>query len=121
MPKFSEFVGSLSLDVIGGSEKIPLVDTTPKYVTPGTLLTYVNTQQIAAASATPTSGDVLHGHRSSAVKTFTLDAVSDYAIGRAFDSTVVTSITSGDLVVIERSGVSKTITVNNLRTYMQDG
>ncbi len=121
MPKFSDFVASLSLDVIGGSEKIPLVDTTPKYVTPGTLLTYVNTQQIAAASATPTTGDVLHGHRASAVKTFTLDAVSDYAIGRAFDSTVVTSIVSGDLVTIERSGVPKTITVNNLQTYMQTG
>ncbi len=121
MPKFSEFVASLSLDVIGGSEKIPLVDTTPRYVTPGTLLTYVNTQQIAAASATPTTGDVLHGHRSSTVKTFTLDAVADYALGRAFDSTVVTSITSGDLLVLERSGASKTITVNNLKTYMQDG
>ncbi len=120
MPKFSEFVASLSLDVIGGSEKIPLVDTAPRYVTPGTLLTYVNTQQIGAASVTPTTGDVLHGHRSNTVNTFTLDAVSDYAIGRAFDSTIVTSITSGDLVVIERSGVSKTITVNDLRTYMQD-
>ncbi len=121
MPKFSEFVASLSLDVIGGSEKIPLVDTTPRYVTPGTLLTYVNIQQIAAASATPTTGDVLHGHRASTVKTFTLDAVSDYAVGRAFDSTVVTSITSGDLLVIERSGTRQTITVNNLRTYMTDG
>lgn len=121
MPKFSEFVASLSLDVIGGSEKIPLVDTTPKYVTPGTLLTYVNTQQIAAAVSTPATGDILRGHRSGSTKTFTMDAVADYAIGRAFDSTVVTSITSGDLVVIERSGVSKTITVNNLRTYMTDG
>lgn len=121
MPKFSEFVGALTVDTIGGSEKIPVVDTTPYYVTPALLLTYVNAQQVAAAVATPTTGDILHGDRAGTIKTFTLNAVADYAIARAFDSTVVTSIVSGDLVTLERSGVVKTITVNNLRTYMQDG
>lgn len=121
MPKFSEFVGSLTVDTIGGAEKIPVLDTTPFYVTPALLLTYVNAQQVAASAATPTTGDILHGNRAGTIKTFTLDAVSDYALGRAFDSTVVTSIVSGDLVVIERSGAAKTITVNDLRTYMTDG
>lgn len=121
MPKFSEFVGSLTVDTIGGSEKIPVLDTTPFYITPALLLTYVNAQNVAAAVLTPTSGDELHGDRAGTVGVFTLNAVSDYALTRAFDSTVVTSIVSGDLVVIERSGVSKTITVDNLRTYMQDG
>jgi hypothetical protein len=119
--KYSEFVGSLSVDTIGGSEKIPLVDTLPYYVTPALLLTYMNAAQVAGSVATPTTGDILHGDRAGTIKTFTLDAVSDYALSRAFDSTVVTSITSGDLVVIERSGVAKTITVNNLKTYMWDG
>lgn len=121
MPKFSEFVGSLTVDSIGGSEKIPVIDTTPFYVTPALLLTYINAAQVAGAVATPTTGDILHGDRAGTIKTFTLDAVSDYALGRAFDSTVVTSIVSGDLVVIERSGTAKTITVNNLKTYMTDG
>jgi hypothetical protein len=121
MPKFSEFVSALSADTIGGAEKIPVIDTTPFYVTPALLLTYVNAQQVAGAVATPTTGDILHGDRAGTIKTFTLDAVSDYALTRAFDSTVVTSIVSGDLVVIERSGTAKTITVNNLRTYMTDG
>jgi hypothetical protein len=119
--KFSEFVGGLSADSIGGAEKIPVLDTTPYYVTPALLLTYMNAAQVAGAVATPTTGDILHGDRGGTIKTFTLDAVSDYALGRAFDSTVVTSITSGDLVVIERSGTAKTITVNDLRDYMTDG
>lgn len=121
MPKFSEFVTGLSADTIGGSEKIPCIDTTPFYVTPALLATYVNSLHTGASSATPTTGDILHGNRSGTLKSFTLDSVSDYALGRAFDSAVVTSIVSGDLVVIERSGTAKTITVNNLRTYMTDG
>ena len=121
MPKFSEFVASLTVDSIGGSEKIPVIDTTPFYVTPALLLAYVNAQNVAASVLTPTTGDELHGDRSGTAGVFTLDAVSDYALGKAFDSTVVTSIVSGDLVVIERSGAAKTITVNNLRTYMTDG
>lgn len=121
MPKFSEFVGALTVDSIGGAEKIPVLDTTPFYVTPALLNTYVVAQQVAAALATPTTGDILHGNRSGTAKTLTLDAVSDYALGRAFDSTVVTSIVSGDLVVIERTGTAKTITADNLKTYMWTG
>ena len=121
MPKFSEFVGALTVDTIGGSEKIPVLDTTPFYITPALLLTYVNTQQVAATVETPATGDILHGDRAGTIKTFTLDAVSDYALTRAFDSTIVTSIVTGDLVVIERSGVAKTITADNLKAYVLDG
>lgn len=118
---FTAFASALALDTIGGSEKIVVVDgSTLGHVTPATLLTYVNAAQVAGAVTTPASGDILHGDRAGTIKTFTLNAVSDYALGRAFDSTVVTSIVSGDLVVIERSGVAKTITVNDLRTYMQE-
>jgi len=121
MPKFSEFVGALSVDTIGGSEKIPVVDTTPYYVTPALLLTYINAAQVAASVETPASGDILHGDRAGTIKTFTLDGVADYALTRAFDSTVVTSIATGDLVVIERSGVAKTITADNLQAFVLDG
>lgn len=118
---YSTFVVGLALDTIGGSEKIPVVDDgTNKHVTPDALVDYVNAEQVAAAVLTPASGDELHGDRSGTVGVFTLNAVSDYALGRAFDSDVVTSIVTGDLVVIERSGVAKTITVDNLRTYMRE-
>ena len=119
---FSTFVVGLALDTIGGAEKIPVVDgTTNRHVTITSIVNYVNAQQVAGAVATPTTGDILHGDRAGTVKTFTLDAVSDYALTRAFDSAVVTSIVTGDLVVIERSGVAKTITANNLKAYVLDG
>jgi len=121
MPKFSEFVGSLTVDTIGGSEKIPVIDTTPFYVTPALLLTYINAAQVAATAETPTTGDILHGDRAGTIKTFALDDVADYALERAFDSTVVDSIVTGDLVVIERSGVAKTITADDLQTFVLDG
>lgn len=119
---FSTFIVGLALDTIGGSEKIPVVDgSTNKHITPDLLVTYVNAAQVAGAVATPTTGDILHGDRAGTIKTFTLDAASDYAIARAFDSAVVTSIVTGDLVVVERSGVTKTITADNLKAYVLDG
>lgn len=122
MPKFSEFVGALASDTIGGSEKVVVVDgSSLAYVTPALLLTYVNTQQVAAAVLTPASGDILHGNRAGTVGTLTLDSVADYALGRAFDSAVVDSTVTGDLVAIERSGVLKTITVDDLETSLLDG
>lgn len=90
-------------------------------MTPALLLTYVNEAQVGADAETPTTGDILHGDRAGTIKTFTLDAVSDYALARAFDSAVVTSIVTGDLVVIERSGAAKTITADNLKAYVLDG
>ena len=113
---------ALTVDTLGGSEKLPIVDgSTSKYATVNLVANFVNAQQVAGAFATPTTGDILHGDRAGTIKTYGLDAVSDYSLARAFDSTVVTSIVSGDLVVVERSGVAKTITVNDLRTYMTDG
>lgn len=91
------------------------------YVTPALLLTYINTAQIEATAETPTSGDILHGDREGTIKTFTLDGVADYALAKAFDSTAVTSIVTGDLVVIERSGVAKTITADDLQAFVLDG
>lgn len=122
MPSFVEFATALSVDSIGGSEKIVVVDGSALgYVTPALLLTYVDAQRVAAAVLTPATGDELHGDRSGTIGVFTLDSVADYAIGRQFDATVVTSIVTGDLLSIERSGVTKTIMADDLRSYMRDG
>src|SRR5678816_1816322 len=103
MPTFSEFVGALSVDTIGGSEKVPLVDgSTNKYVTVTLVAEFVIDQLINAAEVTPTTGDTLFMDRSGTEGKVDLDDLADYAIAKAFDSTVGDSIVSGDLVVIER-------------------
>lgn len=117
---FSTFVPGLPLDTIGGSEKVPLVDgSTNKHITPDTLVTYVNTQQIAGTVQTPATGDELHGDRSGTIAVFTLDAVSDYAIARGWTAaSEVTPATNADKFLIDRSGTKSQLDIDTLATYV---
>jgi hypothetical protein len=116
---WTTFVGALPVDTIGGSEKIPTLDTTAKHITPNLLATYVNTQQAAATVQTPATGDELHGDRSGAQSVFTLDAVSDYAIARGWTQAADGApVTNADELLIDRAGTKFQIDVDDLATYV---
>ncbi|HUS40429.1 MAG TPA: hypothetical protein VMX74_13335 [Pirellulales bacterium] len=115
---FSTFVAGLSADTIGGAEKIPVIDTTPFHVTPDLLVTYVNTQQIAAGVLTPATGDELHGDRSGTQAVFTLDSISDYAIDALEALTVGGTIVAGDWLIYSDAGTLKKVLVSDVTTLV---
>jgi len=116
--KFSTFVAGLSADTIGGSEKIPVIDTTPFHITPDLLVTYVNVQQIAAGVLTPTDGDELHGDRSGTQGVFTVDSLSAYVVDDLEALTVGATIVAGDWLIYSDGGVLKRVLVSTLNTLL---
>ena len=117
---FVAFVNALADDSsIGGSERIPMVDgSTGKRVDISALVTYVNAQQAAATVQTPATGDELHGDRSGTQSVFTLDAVSDYAIERAWDQASDGSgLQATDQFLVERSGSVYEVTGTEVATF----
>ena len=117
---WTTFVGALSVDTIGGAEKLPVLDSsTAKHITPDLLVTYVQTKNITSAVETPAPGDELHGDRSGTQKVFTLDAVSDYAVDRAFTQAAQTTpVAVGDDLLIDRAGTQIKVDIDVLATYV---
>ena len=117
---WTTFVGALSVDTIGGEEKLPVLDSsTAKHITPDLLVTYVQTKNITSAVETPATGDELHGDRSGTQKVFTLDAVSDYAVDRAFTQAAQTTpVAVGDDLLIDRAGTQIKVDIDVLATYV---
>lgn len=108
---------------IGGAELVPLMDsTTTKAATTAALAAYVVDTLIAAASATPATGDVILGYRSTTEKSFTLDTVSAYAVASAWSAaSTANPVVSGDLALIQRSGTVYKVNVDVLTTYVLTG
>lgn len=116
MVKLSEMDADVA---VAGTEKLLELDgTTCKTMSVDTLVAYAIDELIAAASATPTTGDVLLGYRSTTEHSFTLDAVSSYALTYAYsNATTVTPAVTGDLLLVQRSGTVYDMNVDTLVTY----
>lgn len=108
---------------VSGTEKILCLDVaTTKTVTPAKLAEYTIDVLGAAASATPTTGDLLSGFRSTDEKRFTLDTVAAYAVTYAYsNATTLTPAATGDSILVQRSGTIYDMNVSTLATYVLTG
>lgn len=120
MPKWSAFVGGLSVDTIGGSERIPILDTTPLYITPALVSAYV-IDQIHGADAITSLTDT---HQLSVFtsaddeKIITFANVKAWIVDQIEASSTGTSIVSGDTILYSDGGVLKQINVDTVATYI---
>lgn len=120
MPRFSDYVAGLAVDVIGGVEKLPVIDVaTPRHVTPALLAAYTIDQLVAAAPVTPVTGDALLLERSGTEQTVDINALSSYVIARVWtDASEVTPATSDDKLLMNRSGSTYELDIDVLATYV---
>jgi len=122
MVSFPDWVNGLSVDSIGGSERIPSVDTsTSVYFTTDQLVTYVGEQLAAASGVTVTTGDKILMDRSGTAGTFTVEELATYSLDYLFDElTVSADVQDGDNILIDRSGAQSQVTVDSLKTYINN-
>lgn len=107
---------------LGGTEIIACVQTTTKKVTTAELAAYAMDVMVAAATATPTTGDYLVGARGTDEKRMTLDAVSAYAVASAWSvAAATTAPTAGDYVLVYQGSTTKKATLANVITLVLDG
>lgn len=116
---FKDFVNGLSVDAVGGSEKIPVVDgTTTKYQTPDLIKSYIIAALTASGAVTPTAGDALIMERSGTAGTFDLDALCDYVYAYLWTNpSEVTPATSSDKLILDRAGTKYSIDIDTLVDY----
>ena len=108
---------------VGGSEKLLALDgTTTKTLTTTQMAAYAIDVLGAAATATPTTGDYILAYRTTDEKRLTLDAVSSYVVASAWSvATTATSCSSGDLLLLQRSGVVYDTNIDTIKTYVNTG
>ena len=106
MPNWVTFVQALPVQgTVGGSEEIPVDDaSTGKTITPSALVTYVNAQQQAATTVTPTATDELQGASSAGVQeTYTVASISTKVQADLVGFTPTTPV-AGDWVIFDDAG-----------------
>jgi len=109
---------------VGGSEELLALDGVESVViTPAQLAAYAVDTLLAAAAATPTTGDNLVGERTGTEKLLGLDAVADYAadyVWSGADAVQTIAEAANQIVVLD--GVDrKTMTMTVLTTYVLSG
>lgn len=116
---FKDFVNGLSVDAVGGGEKIPVVDgTVTKYQTPDLIKSYIIAALTASGAVTPTTGDALIMERSGTEGTFDLDALCDYIYAYLWTNpSEVTPATSADKLILNRAGTKYSIDIDTLGAY----
>lgn len=104
---------------VGGEEKLLALDgTTSKTITTDQMAAYAVDVLLAAAAATPTTGDDLVAVRSGTEKLLDLDALAAYAVASAWsEASALTPVLTGDLVLVNRSGTTYKVDVDTLVTY----
>tara|TARA_Y100000593_G_scaffold26096_1_gene51900 strand:+ start:7351 stop:9492 length:2142 start_codon:yes stop_codon:yes gene_type:complete len=120
---YSDFVTGLAVDVIGGAEKIGIVDAgTNKHITPALISAYV-IDQIHGAAAITTLTDT---HQVSVFtsaddeKIITLANFKAWVIDELEAITTGTAISSGDTVLYNDGGVLKKIDIDTVTTYVNN-
>jgi uncharacterized protein YjbI with pentapeptide repeats len=117
--KFSAFVAGLSADTIGGSEKIPVIDTTPFHVTPNLLRDYIIAALTGSTAVTPTAGDAIVMERGGVAGTFDLAAFAAYIVASGWTvASEASPATNADKLLIERSGTIYELDIDTLATYI---
>ncbi len=108
---------------VGGSEKLLALDsTTTKTLTTAQMAAYTIDVLAAAATATPTTGDYIVAYRGTDEKRLTLDAVSSYAVASAWSvATTASSCSSGDLLLLQRTGTVYDVNIDTIKTYVNTG
>ncbi len=105
---------------VAGTEKILVLDgTTSKTLTTAKMAEYAVDVLLAAAAATPTTGDNVVAERSGAEKLYDLDDLAAYCVASAWSvATTVTPAASGDLLLVSRTGTVYDMNVDTLVTYV---
>ena len=117
---WKDWLAGLSVDSIGGAEKLPVLDaTTPKHVTAALLSAYTIDQLVAAGALTPTAGDALLMERSGTEGTMDLDALASYVVASGWSvASEADPATSADKFLIERSGTVYELDIDTLVAYV---
>ena len=116
---FTDFVGGLSADTVGGSEKIPVIDTTPFHVTPNLLAAYAIDQLHGAAVITSLNdADEVVVFQSDVEKIITVANLSAWMVDELEAITTGTTIVSGDTILYSDAGVLKQIDIDAIVTFV---
>lgn len=112
-------------DSIGGSEKIPCSDaTTPKYITPTQLKSYIIDQIEAITAGTVVADDdkvYILDATDSALKPVDVDLVTQQGIDKMWGKTAETSPDDADVMLLRDGGTTeKTVTLANIADYILD-
>lgn len=117
---FSSFVAGLALDTIGGSEKLPVVDsTTNKHITTDTMAAYaVDQLHEATVITTISDSDELVVFQSDVEKIITAANFSAWIVDELEAITTGTTIISGDKVLYVDGGVLKQIDIDTIVAFV---
>lgn len=117
---WKDWLAGLSVDVIGGAEKMAVLDgVTPKNITTDLMADYAIDKLVAAAAVTPTAGDAILMERSGAEGTFDLAALASYVVGSAWTvATEVSPATDVDKFLVNRSGTVYELDIDTVASYV---
>lgn len=107
---------------IAGTERLLAQGADGSVILVSAISAYVIDDLIDSTAATPTTGDYLLGFRGTDEKKMTLDNVADYVQAYLWsDATTVTPLVSGDLLLLNRSGVFYDCNIDTVTTYVTTG
>ena len=116
---WKDWLAGLTVDTIGGAEKMPVLDgTTNKNITTALMSAYTIDQLVAASAVTPTTGDALLMERDGAEGTFDLDALASYIVASGWAAaTEVAPATNADKFLASRSGTVVELDIDTIVAY----
>jgi len=118
--QWKDWLAGLSVDVIGGTEKIAVLDgTTAKNVTANLLADFAIDKLVAAAAVTPTAGDAILVERSGAEGTFDLAALASYVVASGWAvASEVDPATNADKFLVQRAGTVYELDIDIAAAYI---
>lgn len=117
---FAEFVADLSVDVIGGAEKIPLLDgSTTKYATASLLAAFaVDQLHQAAVVTTLNDADEVVAFQSDVEKIITAQNFFNWLVDKLEALGDTSTVVSGDKLLINDGGVLKQIDIDDIKAFL---
>lgn len=117
---FSDWVNGLTVDALGGSEKIPLLDgTSSRHITASLLAAFaVDQLHQAAVVTTLADTDEISVFQSDVEKILTAQNFFNWVVDKLEALTTGSTIVSGDKLVFNDGGVLKQIDIDNVKTFL---
>lgn len=117
---FSQWIAGLAADMLGGAEKIPLLDgATSKQVTASVLAAFVIDQlHQAPVITTVADADELNVFQSDVEKIITADNFFNWIVDKLEAIGTSATIVSGDKLVFNDGGILKQIDIDNVKTFL---
>jgi hypothetical protein len=117
---FVDWVAGLAVDVVGGSEKIPLIDgTSIAHVTPNLLADFaVDKLHQAAVITTLGDSDEINAFQSDVEKIITAQNFFNWIVDKLEAITTGSTIANGDKLLFSDAGVLKQIDIADVKTFL---